>query len=166
VLVLCASLFVGGASLWHWMNRPALKLRCPGGKRPDAIAIGTVIGIGHGAMWGALRLDGENLTTKYLTSVAPDRALNDEERNAFFHRLEHPDELTPSAVGAEGHLTVAWDCPNGGFYEQELEGVYRRRFELDWLVRDPAAALSSLDPRPRKIVAAAYAVMGIVEPGD
>jgi hypothetical protein len=112
-------------------------------------------------MWGALRLDGQTLTAKYLTTVRPDRVLTETEKQRFFDRLEHPKELGASFVDAEGTLHVAYDCPGGSFREEELTGTIARRFTLDWLFRDPLSALRSLDPRPRRVVTAAYEVMGI-----
>ena len=114
-------------------------------------------------MWGALRLDGETLTAKYLTSVRPDRSLSETEKERFFDRLEHPKELGSSFSDFEGTLHVAYDCPGGGFREEELTGTIAKRFTWDWLFHDPLAALRALDPRPRRVVAAAFEVMGIAE---
>ena len=127
------------------------------------MVVGSMIAAGHGAMWGALRLDGQTVTTTYLTSVRPDREVTDPEKQRFFDRLEHPKDLGPSFIGAEGTLHVAYDCPGGGFREEELTGTIAPQFTLDWLLRDPLAALRSFDPRPRKVVTAAYEVMGIAE---
>jgi hypothetical protein len=164
VFVLCASLLVGGASIWRWMTRPALKLRCPGGARPEGVVLGSTVAAGHGVMWSAVRLEGDTLTTKYLIDVRPDRALSAAEKEAFFERLEHPSALPRAfSTDAEGSIHVAYDCPGGVFHEEELKGAVTRRFSIDWLLRDPRAALGALDPRPPRVLAAALEVMGIAE---
>lgn len=160
VLVLGASILAGGASLWHWMNRPAIKLRCPGGGRPDDVVIGSTIGIGHGVMSSALRLEGERFTTRFLTTVPPERSLSGTEKDSVFHRLEHPAALPAGAPDTEVWLLVAWDCA-GVPREEELTASFRRPAALARWLEDPLGALRSLDPRPGRILAAATEVMEI-----
>lgn len=127
------------------------------------MVVGSTIAGGHGAMGSAIRLENGTLTSKYLTSLNPDRTLTEPEQRRLLERLEHPKELGPGFANTEGMLHVAYDCPGGGFREEELSGTVSRGFTLDWLIHDPLGALRSFDPRPSRVVAAAYEVMAIAE---
>jgi hypothetical protein len=127
------------------------------------------IAMGCGGLTSTVALAREELSVRYLSAKVRELALSGRDREEVLGRLEQPS-VSPADPGrAEVLLSVRLTC-SGVEQEEELSAKLGGKTTLaSWIVdpapdRFPNAAwgtLTGLDPRPRRIFAAASEVIAI-----